>query len=63
MQAELLDLKAQYGPRLHLKKAPPTSDTSPFPIVIQWSLDAPQAAEAYDISSVKVFVFGFCCSA
>ena len=54
MQAELLDLKAKYGHQLHLKKAPPTSSTFPFPIVVSWALDAPKAAEAYDISLVKV---------
>ena len=54
MQAELLDLKAKYGHQVHLKKASATSSTSPFPIVVSWSLEAPKAAEAYDISLVKV---------
>lgn len=54
MQAELLELKARYGQQLHLRKAPAASSTSPFPIVITWALDAPKAAEAYDLSSVKV---------
>lgn len=54
MQAELLHLKTKYGHHLHLKKAPPASSTAPFPIVVSWALDAPSAAEAYDISLVKV---------
>ena len=54
MQAELLELKARYGHQLHLRKAPAGSNTSPFPILISWTLEAPKAADAYDVSSVKV---------
>lgn len=56
MQSELLDLKTNYGHHLHLKKATPASSTAPFPIVISWALDAPSAAEAYDISLLKVLL-------
>ena len=54
MQAELLDLKQQYGPALHLKKAPAGVSTTPFPISVSFTLDAPASAEVYDISSLKV---------
>lgn len=58
VQVELLELKTKYGHQLHLKKATPASSTAPFPIVVSWALDAPSAAEAYDISLVKVLIPG-----
>ncbi|KAA6418012.1 MAG: hypothetical protein FRX49_12012 [Trebouxia sp. A1-2] len=53
LQADLLALKQQYGSDLHLKKAPADVTTTPFPILVSLSLDAPASAEAYDISSLK----------
>lgn len=56
LQAELLDLKQLYGHALHLKKAPASVSTTPFPILVSFTLDAPVSAEVYDISSLKVTV-------
>ena len=56
LQAELLDLKQQYGHALHLKKAPADVSTTPFPILVSFTLDAPVSAEVYDISSLKVTI-------
>ena len=54
LQTELIALKQKFGPKLHLKKASADVKTSPFPILVSLSLDAPVVAEVYDISSVKV---------
>lgn len=54
LQAELLSLKQEFGSKLHLKKAPADVLTAPFPILASFVVDAPAAAESYDVSSVKV---------
>ncbi|DBB01761.1 hypothetical protein WJX77_006408 [Trebouxia sp. C0004] len=56
LQADLLALKHMYGSNLHLKKAASDVTTTPFPILVSSSLDAPASAEVYDISSLKVIV-------
>lgn len=56
LQAELLALKAQYGSQLHLKKTPATEANAPFPVLLTLTMNAPDSAEAYDISTVKALV-------
>ena len=47
-------MKAQYGSDLHLEKTPVTEADAPFPILLTLTMNAPESAEAYDISTVKV---------
>ena len=53
-QEELLSLKRIHAHNLHLKKAPAGTPSAPFPISVSYVVEPTAAAEAYDVSSIKV---------
>ena len=60
VQEELVRLKQVYHHQLHLKKALAGSATFPFPLVISFITEPPEAAEPYDIGALKVSTAAHC---